>query len=224
MGVANVSQFLITFGAAFITGLSGAMMPGPLLTVTITEAARRGFWAGPLLVLGHGILEFVLVVAFAFGLNRTLALPAVSGTIGLLGGGFLLWMGWGIAAGAYRGRVSLQFQQESGRSSLGPVGAGVVTSLSNPYWFMWWATAGATFILLSLDQGPLGLAAFYGGHISSDLVWYSLIALAVVTGRRFLSDRFYRGFLFCCGLFLMFLAATFLYSGIGFFARAITSR
>jgi len=42
---------------SFVVALSGALMPGPLLTVTVGEATRRGFWAGPLIILGHGILE-----------------------------------------------------------------------------------------------------------------------------------------------------------------------
>ena len=42
---------------SFIVALSGALMPGPLLTVTVGEAARRGFWAGPLIIVGHALLE-----------------------------------------------------------------------------------------------------------------------------------------------------------------------
>ena len=42
---------------SFIVALSGALMPGPLLTVTVGEAARRGFWAGPLIMVGHALLE-----------------------------------------------------------------------------------------------------------------------------------------------------------------------
>lgn len=43
-------------------------MPGPLLTVTISESSQRGFIAGPLLIAGHAILELVLVIAFLLGL------------------------------------------------------------------------------------------------------------------------------------------------------------
>lgn len=68
---------------SFLIGLSGAMMPGPVLTVTIGETAARllgdgpaairrartrGALAGPLIVLGHGVLEVLLVVGLAFGL------------------------------------------------------------------------------------------------------------------------------------------------------------
>ncbi len=48
--------------SSFVVALSGALMPGPLLTVTVGEATRRGFWAGPLIILGHGLLELTLVL------------------------------------------------------------------------------------------------------------------------------------------------------------------
>ena len=48
---------LTIFISSFVIALSGAMMPGTLLTVTISESSRRGMIAGPLLILGHGILQ-----------------------------------------------------------------------------------------------------------------------------------------------------------------------
>ena len=48
------------------------MMPGPLLTVTISEAARRGPLAGPLLVAGHAVLEGALVALLFFGLGEVI--------------------------------------------------------------------------------------------------------------------------------------------------------
>ncbi|MDP2718929.1 MAG: LysE family transporter [Dehalococcoidia bacterium] len=76
----------LIFTTSFVIALSGAMMPGPLLAVTISEVARRGFWAGPLLVLGHAILELSIVAALAFGLSRLVGSELISGIIFLAGG------------------------------------------------------------------------------------------------------------------------------------------
>ena len=73
-------------------------MPGPLLTVTIGESARRGFSAGPLLVLGHAVLELVLILALVGGLSIYLTRTAVTHTIAIFGGAFLIYMGYGMAA------------------------------------------------------------------------------------------------------------------------------
>ena len=81
------------FGGSFALALSGALMPGPLLTVTVSESVRTGFKAGPLLITGHALLESLLVIAIVLGLAPFLKAPLVMGIIALVGGGMLLWMG-----------------------------------------------------------------------------------------------------------------------------------
>lgn len=222
------------FTTAFIVGFSGAMMPGPLLTVTIGESARRGFMAGPLIVVGHAVLELALILALAGGLSVLLTAARVSQIIAVLGGAFLLYMGAGMARDAAAGRVSLKMSEQAGqegnhmngggisrgpghpaaKKSMHPVLAGILVSVSNPYWTLWWATVGLGYITLSLQKGSLGLTSFFTGHILADLVWYSLVSAAVAGGRKFLSDRVYGGIIAACGIFLIGLGGYFLYYGI----------
>ena len=219
---------------AFVVGFSGAMMPGPLLTVTIGESARRGFSAGPLIVFGHGLLELALVVALVGGFSTVLTLPEVGRGIALLGGGFLLYLGYGMVKDAWQGKVSLALSIPAGSNGEGSlssgrprsltdsgrrpgwylIGAGILISLANPYWIIWWATIGLGYLNFSLQSGLAGLAAFFIGHISADATWYCLVAAAVSGGRRFLNDRSYRGILVGCGFFLIGLGFYFLSAGI----------
>jgi threonine/homoserine/homoserine lactone efflux protein len=212
----SYNALIIIFGTSFLVGLSGAMMPGPLLAVNISQAARRGFWAGPRLVLGHGILEITMVVAMALGLREIFQVKLVAGSIGLLGGGFLIWMGQNIL----RQRKQPFLPQESNPGSHhsgGLVWQGVLVSLSNPYWLVWWATVGTSYTLWALEGGIPGLSSFYVGHILSDLGWYSLVSLIVATGRRVISDGVYRAILAGCSLALFGLGVYFMASGIRFF-------
>lgn len=228
-------ELLAIFTTAFVVGFSGAMMPGPLLTVTIGESARRGFSAGPLLVLGHAILELALVFALVSGLSFFLSRTGVTHAIAVFGGAFLVYLGYGMTRDALAGRVSLSLGQPGGETGgagempgggesavgragqgarLHPVVAGILTSISNPYWTLWWATIGLGYITLSLNSGFAGLTAFFTGHILADLTWYSLIAAVVAGGRKFLSERAYRGILSLCGVFLVGLGGYFLYFGL----------
>lgn len=210
-----------TLAAIFVTSLmvcfSGALMPGPLLTVTISQSAEKGFWQGPLLILGHAIAELALVLSLTAGLSRLLRRKVVAGLLGLLGGAFLLWMGLDIVRSAWWGAVSLSLAgAERSRTQVGPVVAGALLSVSNPYWVLWWATVGVSYVALALRQGPLGLASFYVGHILGDLSWFSLVAFIVAAGRSFLSQPVYRGILLACGLFLIALSIYFVYLGVNY--------
>ena len=79
---------------------------------------------------------------------------------------------------------------------------------------MWWVMVGLAMITQALSFGWLGIGCFYCGHILADLGWYSFVSGAVAKGRRFITDRAYRWLLFVCGLFLIFLALTFIYDAL----------
>lgn len=208
----------LIFVTSLLIGFSGAMMPGPVSAMAVTEGARRGFWAGPLLTLGHALAELTIVVGLALGLGRVLALPFVSALIGLLGGTFLLWMGYSIIRDTRRGMVSLELApaEAQGMARFGLVGAGLLTSVANPYWVLWWATIGAGYVVFSLQASIAGLLAFYLGHILSDLSWNSLLSFLVASGRHRLHEGIYRRVLIACGFFLMIFSLYFLWSGIKF--------
>ncbi|MDO8670831.1 MAG: LysE family transporter [Dehalococcoidia bacterium] len=205
----GLAALAVIFGTSLLVGLSGALMPGPLLTIAISESARKGFRVGPLLVLGHGMIEALVVLGLTVGLSEVLRNGAVSGFIGLLGGSFLLWMGFGLTKAAWRGEVSLETGDTASGQRGGLVVAGILISISNPYWILWWATVGATYVLWALERGAAGLVSFYTGHILSDLGWYSAVAIVVSRGKSLLSDRVYRGLLLLCGVFLLCLGVYF---------------
>lgn len=210
------ATLIIIFSTSFMVGLSGALMPGPLLALTVGEVARRGFWAGPLLILGHGILELALVVALVAGLSRLVGNTLVSGVVGIVGGLVLLVMGFATLRSAWQ-RSTLSVADSAGtRRSSALVVSGVIVSIANPYWFIWWVTLGTTYLLWALKVGIAGVALFFSGHILADLGWYALVAFVIATGRRGLNAAAYRWLLVVCGLALLVLGGYFIASGIRF--------
>ena len=191
--------------------LSGALMPGPLLTVTISESSRRGASAGPLMMLGHGLLELLLVVALLSGMGPWLERDSVFVVIALFGGGILLWMAISMLRNLPTLRLDLAAQTEKSKNL---VLAGIMLSLANPYWTIWWASIGLGYIIHSFKFGIPGVLSFFTGHILADLLWYSLISFAIARGKRFFSDRFYRGLIGTCASLLVVFACYFLYSGL----------
>lgn len=207
-------EILALGGSAFLIGLTGAMSPGPLLTVTVAETIRRGRRSALTLMVGHAALEAVLMVGFAFGLQYVLRQPTVVTVVGLIGGVVLVWMGGSLLWGAVRGTLALDLEGEEPASKLGPVLRGITVSLSNPYWTLWWATIGVTLALKGLELGPWGVVAFFVGHELADITWYGIVILAVSAGRHLLSGRVYR-------VVMGVLASALVALGVSFLAASL---
>ncbi|MBI5102456.1 MAG: LysE family transporter [Nitrospirae bacterium] len=195
--------------SSFMIALSGALVPGPLFTVTVSESARRGFVAGPLIILGHGILELSLVLLIVSGINQLAITDGIKAMISITGGIILIVMGGMMLKDVRKARLEFG-PGDALTPGLHPVLTGVLGSISNPYWIIWWLTIGLGYLLSAVKFGPLGVVAFFAGHISADLAWYSLIALAVSRGRKLLGDAGYRNMLYACGIFLILFGGWFI--------------
>lgn len=212
-------SLLTLFFTSWIVGFSGAASPGPVSTFCLTEGARRGFWAGPRITLGHALIESAMVIALAFGLGPVLSQHSVAAVIALAGGVILLWMGIGLARGAWTNRLVLDLQargEPSGLTRLGSVPSGALVTVTNPYWFLWWATIGAGYVVIGLEAGLIGLLAFFIGHLLADLTWNTLLTFIASSGRRVLPASFYRWLLIVFGLFLVGFSFYFMWTGIRF--------
>ncbi|HHW55781.1 MAG: LysE family transporter [bacterium] len=204
---------LTLFATAFMVAFSGAMMPGPLLTVAINQSLRRGIVVGPLISLGHGLMEILVVGALLVGLGQLLEHGLVAAAVALGGGLVLAWMGYGMIREGWQGEISLDLEQgKEQRDGKGAFAAGVVATVANPYWLLWWATIGANFVALARQGGALGLVSFFSGHILADFLWYTLVAFLVFTGKGLLTDKLYRGLIVVLGFFLVGLALYFIFS------------
>jgi threonine/homoserine/homoserine lactone efflux protein len=215
----NFNGLAAIFVSSFVIALSGALMPGPLLAVTVRRTSRHGFIAAPLLVLGHAVLEAALLVLLLFGFIEWLKGDTSIAVISIAGSGMLLWMSAGMAMVArtirFRaGEENIADTPATSGGKLRAVADGILVSASNPYWILWWATIGLGYLLLARGHGAAGVLAFFLGHISADMVWYLFIGWAVSAGRGWFTDRAYRIIIGVCAAFLAFCACSFGYQGI----------
>lgn len=209
-GITLLEIILFTL-TSFLVGLSGAVVPGPMLTVTLADSVKKGFITGPLVVLGHFITEFLLIIVILAGFSWLVGSTTVAMIIGTLGGVMLIYMGYDTS----RSSVDLEklSHDEDGAGKSGSVLKGVLTSASNPYFFIWWATIGLAFLFKGLEiAGLVGLIGFLIGHWSADLGWFSAVSFFSSKGSQVINERQYEIIMKVCGLFLIVLGLYFIFS------------
>lgn len=216
------------FSFSFLMALTGALSPGPLFTYTIIKSARaekRGYLIGLWIIVGHAILELGVIVLLLAGFSFILHNPTVVAAIGLGGGVILIWFGMATILEVRRGGRGISLACEPGgpdpasgrgeRSGVveNPVIGGILVSMSNPYWWIWWATIGLALISqfnLTWESWP-GLLAFFLGHEAGDLLWYLLVSTLSFFGVKKIGPRAYSGIMLACGVFLILFG---LYLGV----------
>ncbi len=204
----------LLFAFSFVVGFGAVVTPGPVSTAIVSESARRGFIVGPLVATGHSLTELIMVLLLAMGLNAGLNTPLISTVIAILGGLLLLWMGAFMVYRAWIGKLALPKPDHKTRllSNWQLIGLGVGATVVNPFWYGWWITVAASYILLSQGLGWTGVLVFFLGHISADYLWDSVLSGIVGRGRAWISDRFYKWLMIACGLYLIYLGVVFVWT------------
>ena len=197
--------------ASFWVGLSGAMVPGPMLTVTISDSLKKGYKAGPLVVLGHYIAEITLMILLVLGLGWAIRSNTATMIIGGIGGLMLIYIGYSIAKSPVPSEIP--GEEEESAAKRGSILSGIITSVTNPYFYLWWATVGWAFMLKGIElAGIIGVLSFLVGHWGADLAWFSLVSFFTSKGRHVLPGKRYKIMMIVCGVFLVILGVYFIYS------------
>lgn len=206
------------FLMAFITGFSGAMMPGPLLAAVIGQTAAQGFRAVIGLMTGHALLEIVFIALLVAGLQAVIARPRVRGVIGLLGGAALVWMSSDMLLHTHAITLDLDGSADAAYSWPKMMFWGAAICLANPLFTGWWATVGAGQLAHMAPRTLPEYLAFYLGHQSADYTWYGLVGAVIVTGATWLTDDIYRALIYGCAVIIGIMGLWFLYAGARFAA------
>lgn len=195
---------------SFLVALTGALTPGPLLTFTVYKSLtqKRGYLAGIYIVLGHATIEFFLIIALLAGASFFFQNTLFLMSVGIVGGIFLLTFGLfvirNVSKKNFNGNLEIGEQQIRGFKGNSFLG-GILVSISNPYWELWWAVIGLGFMInfkISFVN-PIGILAFFIGHELGDIVWYLPISTFIYLGGKILNYKIYKYILIFCGGFMV---------------------
>ena len=192
-----------------VISLSGVMAPGPVTAAALGMGARSRY-AGLLLAVGHGIVEFPLIVLIVLGMDRILKLPSAQIVIGLAGGGFLLIM----AIGMLKSLHSAQAQETQFAKST-PVMAGIILSAGNPYFLFWWATVGLALATTATGMGIWAFVLFAVVHWLCDFIWLGALSWASFKGTGLFGLFIQRVVLLICAVALFFFSFVFICNAAG---------
>ena len=128
----------------------------------------------------------LLLQASLFGGNAAIVL-------GLCGAGFLLWLGiQSILAGIEHVNTirAPGAGQADGKKELRPFLKGLVTHVTSPYPYLFWATVGASFVRRGFEAGGIAGATIFPGGFWSGTTGFTLILIYLVArGKRLLPAR-----------------------------------
>lgn len=199
--------FYLFLSEAIIISLSGVLAPGPISAIVVGKGSKSPH-AGAWVAVGHGIVEIPLMVAVFFGVGSLLDAPYVRAGIGIAGGLFILWMGIGMLRSIRQEAVA---QSQDSRS---PILAGILFSVGNPYFLVWWVTVGAALILRSVEFGLVGFVAFALGHWLCDLLWDWFLSVVSFKGGQFFGNKFQQAVFLISGILLLFFGSRLMFDAV----------
>ena len=206
---------VIDFAAQVIfISVSGVLSPGPLFFANLIYGSKEGFYSGVKIASGHTIVELLLVILLAAGIFGFSSFKLTSESIriiGLVGGTAIIIFSISQITNIIKRRRSTDVANDKNKSSYGyfskisnkgrrlerPFIIGLTFSALNPFFIIWWLTAGLKLIsdsvyLFGIVEGILILFSF---HIWMDYAWLSVTAYLMSKGRLILKERLYQYFL-----------------------------
>jgi threonine/homoserine/homoserine lactone efflux protein len=107
-----------------------------------------------------------------------------------------------------KGAADSMHEHDKGTSK--PIIAGILTSASNPYFWIWWLAAGSALVLRGMEIGLIAAVMFMIGHWLADLGYFTVVSTSFSKGKKLMSPKVYERVLLSCGLFLVMFGSWFI--------------
>ena len=207
---------VVDFGTEVIAlSASGVLAPGPLFFANLAYGIRLDGWSGVKMAYGHTVVELPLIILLAAGLITFDIAKKYAGIIAFVGGIAILAFAILQIATIVKGREIHNVPRITG--SKGPFVVGVALTALNPFFLLWWFTAGLKLIA---DSGAFGigtgLVVLFALHIWMDYVWLASTAYFASRVDFLLRSKYYQ-------ILGLALAAALVYYGISFLFQATSS-
>jgi threonine/homoserine/homoserine lactone efflux protein len=200
---------VVDFGIEVIAlSASGVLAPGPLFFANLAYGSRLDRWSGVKVAYGHTVVELPLIIMLAAGLFTFEVAKKYTSIIGFVGGiAILVFASLQIAIIINQKRA---YNVPRITSSKGPFAVGVALTALNPFFLLWWFTAGLKLIA---DSGAFGISTgvilLFLLHIWMDYAWLACTAYLASRGGLLLRSKYY-------AVLRLALAAALVYYGISF--------
>ena len=178
-----MSVFYLAKGV--VLGLAIAAPVGPIGMLCINRTLERGFLAGVAGGLGTALADglYALMAATGFSVFARL-LDKVSTPLALMGGLFLLWLGWM----AFRPRPPRAAARAGGKGLIGTTAATFALTMTNPATILSFAAIFAGLGLAEADGA--GKVAVVAGVFMGSMLWWALLSGGVALARSRLPESF----------------------------------
>jgi threonine/homoserine/homoserine lactone efflux protein len=197
---------------------SAVLYPGPLFLGNLILGSKQGFWAGIKIANGHSIVEFSLIMILGLALFRILPLNLTNGNlriVGIVGGLAMIFFSIvqlidiinrkGLRdINHYHSRGLFFTLRNKTRRLDEALILGILFSVLNPFFLIWWFTVGLKLISdsISIFGIILGLVFLFSFHIWMDYAWLGASSFFISKGRSILKVKFYYIFIIAISIML----------------------
>jgi threonine/homoserine/homoserine lactone efflux protein len=211
---------LLGFGAQVVfTSASGVISPGPLFFANLVYGSKQGIYSGIKMAYGHTIVELPLIIILASGLSTFSSITTsnlVSKLISISGGiVILVFSAVQIVAFLKKknGEKNVYLNIDNKKD---PFMIGSILSALNPFFILWWLTAGLKLISDSLELYgfAMGIVVVFSFHIWMDYSWLAVTAHLISRGTLIFRSKYYP-------ILLLALNAALIYYGIYFIVTGL---
>jgi threonine/homoserine/homoserine lactone efflux protein len=198
--------FLIS---GIILGTSSGLIPGPLLTLVISETLKHDIREGIKIAIVPLLSDLPIVLVTILILTRLSDIRPALGIISILGTIFLFYLA--IESLSFKGSdIDTETKPQS-------IKKGLITNLFNPNPYIFWFSIGAPMVVKAMEIGLLSaflfILSFYFSLVGSKI----MVAFVTARSRHFLKSRNFIYTIRALGLVLLIFAALFLKNALGYF-------